>query len=149
MTSDEHTLNVAPYAAEAVEHRHYLHAHPESSFEEHATQQYILERLGALGLEPRPIADTGVTALVRGARDTATDKVLLLRADIDALRLTEETGLPFASQNPGVMHACGHDGHTATLLAVAHWLVDHRETFGGAVKLLFQPADALYCKGGS
>ena len=143
MSPDEHTLNVAPYAAEAVEHRHYLHAHPEPSFEEHATQQYILERLRALGLQPRPIADTGVTALVRGTRDDAADKVLLLRADIDALRLTEETGLPFASQNPGVMHACGHDGHTATLLAVAHWLVDHRETFGGTVKLLFQPAEEL------
>lgn len=134
---------VDAYAAEAVEYRHYLHAHPEPSYEEHATQQYIMERLQGMGIEPHPIADTGVTALVAGTGSGAEDKVLLLRADIDALRLTEETGLPFASQNPGVMHACGHDGHTATLLAVAHWLVDHKDAFGGKVKLIFQPAEEL------
>lgn len=142
---NEHSTatDVAAYAAEAVQHRHHLHAHPEPSYEEHETQRYIMDHLRSLGLEPSPIADTGVTALVTGAKSTATGRVLLLRADIDALRLTEETGLPFASQNPGVMHACGHDGHTGTLLAVAHWLVDHRDQFGGIVKLLFQPAEEI------
>ncbi|MHB8107856.1 MAG: M20 metallopeptidase family protein [Candidatus Cryosericum sp.] len=143
MDTRENTLDIDTYAREAVEHRHYLHAHPEPSFEEHATQQYIIDRLRSLGLEPSPIAGTGVTATVEGTRGSANGKVLLLRADIDALRLTEETGLPFASQNPGVMHACGHDGHTSTLLAVAHWLVDHRDQFGGVVKLLFQPAEEV------
>ena len=136
-------LDIDAYAKEAAEHRHYLHAHPEPSFEEHGAQQYIIDRLCTLGLDPSPIAGTGVTANVTGTSGSANGKVLLLRADIDALRLTEETGLPFASQNEGVMHACGHDGHTGTLLAVAHWLADHRDQFGGTVKLLFQPAEEI------
>jgi amidohydrolase len=143
MKTGEDIVDVGMYAEEATEHRHYLHAHPEPSFEEHATQQYIIDCLQGLGLKPSPIANTGVTATVEGTSGSANNKVLLLRADIDALRLTEETGLPFASQNKGVMHACGHDGHTATLLAVAHWLVDHRDQFGGTVKLLFQPAEEI------
>lgn len=143
METDENMLDIDTYAKEAAEHRHYLHAHPEPSFEEHGTQRYITDRLRNLGLSPSPIAGTGVTATVAGTRCPANAKVLLLRADIDALRLTEETGLPFASQNEGVMHACGHDGHTGTLLAVAHWLVDHRDQFGGTVKLLFQPAEEI------
>ena len=143
MKTRQNMLEIDAYAKEAVEHRHYLHAHPEPSFEEHGTQQYIIDRLRSLGLNPSPIAGTGVTATVAGMRGPATAKVLLLRADIDALRLTEETGLPFASQNEGVMHACGHDGHTGTLLAVAHWLVDHCDQFGGTVKLLFQPAEEI------
>ncbi|MCX6097322.1 MAG: amidohydrolase [Caldiserica bacterium] len=143
MKTDENMLAIDTYAKEAAEHRHYLHAHPEPSFEEHGTQQYIIDHLRSLGLNPSPVAGTGVTATVAGMRGPATAKVLLLRADIDALRLTEETGLPFASQNEGVMHACGHDGHTGTLLAVAHWLVDHCDQFGGTVKLLFQPAEEI------
>lgn len=143
MQRQKSVLDLETYATEAVEYRHYLHAHPEPSYEEHETQQYIMKHLSAMGLEPRPIAETGVTATVVGTGGVADGKVLLLRADIDALRLTEETGLAFASQNPGVMHACGHDGHTATLLAVAHWLVDHHNQFGGAVKLIFQPAEEL------
>ena len=143
METDENMLDIATYASEAAEHRHYLHAHPEPSFEEWGTQRYITDRLHSLGLNPLPIAGTGVTATVVGTRGSANGKVLLLRADIDALRLTEETDLPFASQNEGVMHACGHDGHTGTLLAVAHWLVDHRDQFGGTVKLLFQPAEEI------
>jgi len=143
METDENILDIAIYAREAAEHRHYLHAHPEPSFEEWETQRYITDRLHSLGLNPLPIAGTGVTATVTGTRGSANGKVLLLRADIDALRLTEETGLPFASQNEGVMHACGHDGHTGTLLAVTHWLVDHRDQFGGTVKLLFQPAEEI------
>jgi amidohydrolase len=131
------------YAKEAIQHRRYLHAHPEPSYEEHATQEYIMKQLTAYGLDPHAIADTGVTALVNGTGSAGEGKVLLLRADIDALRLTEQTGLPFASQNPGVMHACGHDGHTGTLLAVAHWLADHRHLFGGTVRLLFQPAEEI------
>lgn len=143
MEAHENTLDIDVYAREAVEHRRYLHAHPEPSFEEHATQQYIMQALRSFGLDPHPIASTGVTALVTGTKGTAANRVLLLRADIDALHLTEATGLPFASQNPGVMHACGHDGHTGTLLAVSHWLADHRDLFSGTVKLLFQPAEEI------
>jgi len=143
METDENMFDIDTYAREAAEHRHYLHAHPEPSFEEQGTQRYITDRLRSLGLDPSSIAGTGVTATIAGTQGPANDKVLLLRADIDALRLTEETGLPFFSQNKGVMHACGHDGHTGTLLAVAHWLVDHRDQFGGTVKLLFQPAEEI------
>jgi amidohydrolase len=143
METDQSMFDIDTYAREAAEHRHYLHAHPEPSFEEQGTQWYITDRLRSLGLNPSPIAGTGVAATVTGTRGSANGKVLLLRADIDALRLTEETGLPFASQNEGLMHACGHDGHTGTLLAVAHWLVDHRGQFGGTVKLLFQPAEEV------
>lgn len=143
MTNAEDRIGIGAYVDEAVQHRRYLHAHPEPSFREHDTQEYIMQALRNLGLEPHSVAETGVTALIRGAAGTAADRVLLLRADIDALCLTEQTGLPFASQNPGVMHACGHDGHTATLLAVAHWLIDHRDRYGGTVKLLFQPAEEL------
>jgi amidohydrolase len=143
METDENIQGIDTYAREAAEHRHYLHAHPEPSFEEWETQRYITDCLHSLSLNPSPIAGTGVTATVAGTRGSANGKALLLRADIDALRLTEETSLPFASQNRGVMHACGHDGHTGTLLAVAHWLVDHRDQFGGTVKLLFQPAEEI------
>lgn len=143
MEAHENMYDIDTYAREATEHRHYLHAHPEPSFEELGTQRYITHHLQSLGLDPSPIAGTGVIAIITGTRGSAVGKVLLLRADIDALRLTEETGLPFASQNQGVMHACGHDGHTGTLLAVAHWLVDHRDQFGGTVKLLFQPAEEI------
>lgn len=143
MERQKSVLDIEAYATEAVEYRRYLHAHPEPSYEEHETQRYIMEHLRGMGLKPRPIAGTGVTATIAGSSGAADGKVLLLRADIDALRLTEETGLPFASQNEGVMHACGHDGHTATLLAVAHWLVNHRDQFGGVVKLVFQPAEEL------
>lgn len=143
METHENTLDIDAYAREAIQHRRTLHAHPEPSFEEHETQRYILEHLQSLGLNPSPIAGTGVTATISGTRGSAENKVLLLRADIDALCLTEDTGLPFTSQNPGVMHACGHDGHTGNLLALAHWLVDHRDQFGGTVKLLFQPAEEI------
>ncbi len=129
------------YIDEAVRHRRYLHQHPELSHQERKTQRYLMEQLTALGLDPKPISETGVVALVRGTLPAGRDRVLLFRADIDALPIAEQTGLPFASQNPGVMHACGHDGHTGALLAAAHWMVDHRDQFGGAVKLLFQPAE--------
>jgi metal-dependent amidase/aminoacylase/carboxypeptidase family protein len=99
MEPDKNVFDIDTYAREAAEHRHYLHAHPEPSFEEQGTQQYITDRLHSLGLDPSPIAGTGVTATITGTQVPADDKVLLLRADIDALRLTEETGLPFASQN--------------------------------------------------
>lgn len=143
MSRQDQYADLTAYAAEAVLHRRHLHAHPEPSFEEHETQQYIMDQLRLLGIDPHPIAGTGVTAVVTGTADTAADRTLLLRADIDALHLTEQTGLPFSSQNPGIMHACGHDGHTGALLAVAHWTVDHRDAFGGAVRLLFQPAEEL------
>lgn len=99
----------------------------------------ILERAGTLGLDGvRPIARTGVTALVRGARP---GPCIMWRADIDALPIPEKSGLPFASQNAGVMHACGHDGHMAIALSIAEILSSQRKEMTGSVRFVFQPAE--------
>lgn len=94
--------------------------------------------LRALGLEPRPIARTGLVAEIVGSLPGPT---VALRADMDALPILEDTGLEFASENPGVMHACGHDAHTSSLLGVAHVLTAIREDLRGTVRLLFQPSE--------
>lgn len=122
-----------------VADRRHFHQFPELGFQEHETARYVAERLRALGIEPQEgVAQTGVVGLIRGRGE---GRVVLLRADMDALPLTEETGAPYASQHVGVHHACGHDGHTAILLAVAELLMRHRDEFTGAVKLVFQPAE--------
>jgi amidohydrolase len=129
---------VAAIVDDAIAVRRDLHEHAELSTEEHRTQKLIIERLRALGLDDvRAIADTGVTALVRGARPGSN---LLWRADIDGLPLDEETGLPFASQQKA-MHACGHDGHTAIALAMAEIVHASRETLAGTLRFAFQPAE--------
>jgi amidohydrolase len=119
--------------------RRDLHGHPELSTEEHRTQSLILERLMSLGLDDvRPIADTGTTGIVRGERPGPN---LLWRADIDALPLVEQTGLPFASENQGAMHACGHDGHAAIAIGMARSLQERRDSLAGTVRFAFQPAE--------
>jgi amidohydrolase len=127
---------------DAIVARRDLHHHAELSYEEHYTQQLIVDRLRAFGLEDvRTLAKTGVTALVRGARDGPN---LLWRADIDGLPLKEETGLPFACESGEAMHACGHDGHTAIALGLAAALMSAsggRERLAGTVRLAFQPAE--------
>jgi amidohydrolase len=123
---------------DAIALRRDLHQHAELSYEEHRTQKVITERLRALGLDDvRAIAQTGVTAIVRGARAGPN---LCWRADIDGLPLDEATGLPFASTN-GAMHACGHDGHVAIALAMAGLLQRHRDALAGTVRFAFQPAE--------
>ena len=130
-----------------IETRRDLHQHPELSNRETRTAFVVAERLGALGLEVRSgIAKTGVVGILRGA---LPGPVVALRADMDALPVTEETGLPFASevraryggQDVGVMHACGHDAHTAILLGVAELLVGLRAQLAGTVLFVFQPAE--------
>lgn len=122
-----------------VEHRRWLHAHPELSGQEKETAAYIADALRDMGLEPiENVGGFGVVALIQGGKD---GKCVGLRADFDALSIQEETGLPYTSENPGVCHACGHDLHTAMLLGVAQLLVDIRETFAGSVKLIFQPSE--------
>ena len=126
---------------QAIAWRRHLHANPELAFEEHATTEFIvqaLEEIGGLELE-RP-TETGVVARLTGARP---GKTLALRADIDALPITEESGLDFASTRPGTMHACGHDGHTAMLLAAATTLAARRDELAGEVRFIFQPAEEL------
>lgn len=117
--------------------RRTLHAAPELSLQEHGTADLIEGWLRVLGLRPKRVARTGMTALVRGARRGPT---ILARADIDALPVTEATGLPFASRNVGAMHACGHDCHAAGLVEVARRLAE-RPPERGNVKLLFQPGE--------
>ncbi|MCS7301956.1 MAG: M20 family metallopeptidase [Bacteroidota bacterium] len=117
-------------------HRRWLHAHPELSFNEYNTRDYIMSVLEKLGLQPRVVARTGVTATIgSGTRCVA------LRADIDALPIEEQTGLPFASTNKGVMHACGHDFHTAMLLGAAALLCEAADQLNGRVLLIFQPGE--------
>jgi amidohydrolase len=119
--------------------RRDFHRHPELAFQEVRTAGIVARELNALGLEVHSgIAKTGVVALLEGARP---GPVLLLRFDIDALPIVEETGAEYASQNHGVMHACGHDGHTAIGLTVARLLHNHRQELSGTVKLVFQPAE--------
>jgi amidohydrolase len=127
---------------EVVALRRDFHAHPELSFKELRTSETIASTLKDLGLEVRAdIATTGVVGLLRGHEDGPT---IVLRADMDALPIQEKTGLPFASTNPGVMHACGHDGHMAMLLGAARVLVNMREHLRGNVKFLFQPGEEGY-----
>lgn len=124
---------------DVVEVRRRLHRTPEIGLQLPATQAIVVEALRALGLEPRPGGTTSsVTAIIDGARPGPT---ILLRADMDALPLTEDTGLEFASATPGTMHACGHDTHVAMLLGAARLLAERRERLAGRVLLMVQPGE--------
>src|SRR5260221_8636517 len=125
--------------ADAVSWRRELHRRPELSFQEHETARFVEETLRSFGgLEVSRPTETSVMARLVTGR---AGPVLALRADIDALPIREETGLPFASEREGVMHACGHDGHTAELLAVARLLLAQRDSLRGEVRFLFQHAE--------
>lgn len=122
-----------------VDLRRRLHRQPELAFAEHETAALVAETLRTLGLEPQTgVAGTGVLAEIHGAHPGPTRA---LRADLDALPIQEATGLPFASTTPGVMHACGHDAHTAMLLGAARLLQEVRDALAGTVRLLFQPSE--------
>jgi amidohydrolase len=121
--------------------RRTLHQWPELGFQEQRTSTLIAQQLAAMGIEVKTgIAQTGVLGILRG---NAPGKTVLLRADMDGLPIEEASGAPYASQNHGVMHACGHDGHTAILLTVAKLLTQHRGELSGTVKFAFQPAEEL------
>nr|WP_234635047.1 M20 aminoacylase family protein [Allorhizobium ampelinum] len=123
---------------DVVEIRRYLHQHPELGLSEFHTSDYVAGKLEAMGYEvTRGLARTGIVATLRNG---TSQRSLGLRADFDALPITEETGLDYASLTPGLMHACGHDGHTAMLLGAAGILAERRN-FDGVVHLIFQPAE--------
>ena len=127
--------------AQAIAWRRHLHAHPELSFSEHETSAFLFELIGGTeGVELERPTETSVVAYLRTGRPGPT---LALRADIDALPIEEETGLEFASQTPGVMHACGHDGHTAMLLAAFNALHERRDELTGEIRFIFQHAEEL------
>lgn len=122
-----------------IRHRRWLHQNPELSGQEKHTAAYIADCLRKMGLSPKEnMGGYGVTAVIEGKPG---GKCIGLRADFDALGQLEDTGLPFASQNPGVCHACGHDLHTAMLLGAAQVLCDLKEQFTGTIKLIFQPSE--------
>ncbi len=123
--------------------RRWFHSHPEPSFEEHQTQDKIVQVLSDLGIECRRAGQTGVIADVRG---NGPRRTIALRADMDALRIKEaetEINHEYRSQNDGVMHACGHDAHMAMLLGAARWLLEHWDRLPGNVRLIFQPAEEV------
>ena len=136
-------VDVEPVLDQVVEWRRHLHRHPELSFHERETADFVartLEGFGA-GLEVQRPVEHGVVARLQTGRP---GPVVALRADIDALPIDEQSGVEFASQNPGVMHACGHDGHTAMLLGAARALTEARDALpGGELRFVFQPAEEL------
>src|SRR6266571_1891446 len=135
---------VADLHNEIKEWRRDLHAHPELRYDVHRTAGSVVEKLKSFGCDEvvPGIGRTGVVGVIRGrkASDKAGNRVIGLRADMDALPIEEETGLPYKSTVPGKMHACGHDGHTAMLLGAARYLAETRN-FAGPAVVIFQPAE--------
>jgi amidohydrolase len=128
------------YANDIVATRRHLHTHPELSFEEYNTARFVADKLRSFGITPQEgIANTGLVAVIEGRNPGS--KIIALRADMDALPILEANDVPYKSVHPGVMHACGHDVHTASLLGTARILHELREEFEGTVKLVFQPGE--------
>lgn len=128
------------YAEDTVSIRRHIHANPELSYQEYETAKYVADQLRQMGLEPTEgVAETGLTAMIEGKNPES--KVVALRADMDALPILEASDIPYKSRNEGVMHACGHDVHTASLLGTARILTGLRDEFEGSVKLVFQPGE--------
>ncbi|MEH7120335.1 M20 family metallopeptidase [Neobacillus vireti] len=124
-----------------IEIRRYLHAHPELSFEETETAKYIEEFYKNVNIDKIDTQIGGQNGVVVTIKGDKPGKTIAIRADFDALPIKEETGLPFASKNPGVMHACGHDGHTAYMLILAETLAEMKEELAGTIKIIHQPAE--------
>ena len=136
---------IADMSDEMTAWRRHLHSIPELGLECHQTAAFVAERLREFDVDAihEGIAQTGIVAIIEGRGDAPT---IGLRADMDALPITEETGVDYASTHPGKMHACGHDGHTAMLLGAAKYLAETRN-FAGRVALIFQPAEEFGCGG--
>ncbi len=127
-------------AREVVTWRRHLHANPELSYQEINTAKFVAAALRSIGLNPvEGVADTGILVMIEGRNPSS--RVVALRADMDALPITEANEVDYKSKNTGVMHACGHDAHTASLLGTAKILYSVRDQFEGSVKLVFQPGE--------
>ena len=131
---------IESYRDELIALRRDFHQHPELGFEEHRTAEIVESYLKDLGLATRRVAGTGVVALLDGSH---LGPVLMLRADMDALPVTEENDVDYRSSNPGVMHACGHDAHMAMLLVAAKVLSHNRDAIAGTIKFVFQPNEEV------
>ena len=127
------------YFNEFVEVRHHLHSNPELSYQEFNTSKFIQNKLKEFGISYTILATTGVVAVVEG--NNPQSRIIALRADMDALPIQEENNMPYKSLVDGVMHACGHDVHTSSLLGVARILNELKENFEGTVKFIFQPGE--------
>jgi len=149
MVNAEHIKSLAEKNFQRIlEIRRHIHANPELSFEEYNTSDYIASVLDSFGIEyTRGVVKTGIVALIKGKNPAK--KTLLLRADMDALPIKEDNKVEYVSKNPGVMHACGHDVHSASLLGAAAILNACKESFEGTVKLIFQPGEELLPGGAS
>jgi len=132
---------------QVVSYRRHIHANPELSFKEFQTSAYIKSLLTDWGIPFSEMANTGVVGIIKG--DLPSDNIIALRADMDALPILEANEKPYVSKNAGVMHACGHDVHSSSLLGTAHILNSLKGEFGGTVKLIFQPAEELLPGGAS
>lgn len=130
-----------------IANRRHLHANPELSFREYETAAFVKARLTELGLPWEPMTETGIVATITGA--LPSDQTIALRADMDALPIIELNNISYASQNPSVMHACGHDAHTSSLLGTAFILQSLKSRFGGQIRLIFQPGEETLPGGAS
>ncbi len=128
------------YSDEVIESRRHLHANPELSYQEHNTVRFVSEKLKSFGIPVKEgVATTGLIAEIKG--NLPGDRMIALRADMDALPINEANEKPYKSNVPGVMHACGHDAHTASLMGTARILNTIKDSFGGTIRLLFQPGE--------
>src|SRR4051812_9968751 len=127
------------YASEFIEVRHYLHAHPELSYQEYETSAFVQQKLKGFDIPFEIKATTGVVGIIKGKNPGK--KTIALRADMDALPIKEENNIPYKSTKEGIMHACGHDVHTTVLLGAAKILNELRDEWEGTIKLIFQPGE--------
>lgn len=139
MLKDKISLLATEIFSDVVKNRRHLHAHPELSFHEYQTAAFVAQKLDELGIKYQKMANTGLVAIIQGEKPS--EGVVALRADMDALPIVEANDVPYKSTNAGVMHACGHDAHTSSLLGTARILTELKKEFGGTVKLIFQPAE--------
>jgi amidohydrolase len=139
MLKDKISLLAKEIYSDVVQNRRHLHAHPELSFHEYQTSAFVAQKLDELGIKYQKMANTGLVAIIQGEKPS--EGVVALRADMDALPIVEANDVPYKSTNAGVMHACGHDAHTSSLLGTARILTELKKEFGGTVKLIFQPAE--------
>lgn len=140
MTSEQLLAEAGKYEEKLIKDRRYLHSHPGTGFDLSETIEYVKSELTAMGLEPKECGKAGLTVTVGGRKP---GKVFLIRGDMDALPIKEESGVTFASEN-GKMHACGHDMHASMLLGAARLLKNHEDEIDGTVKLMFQPAEEIF-----
>lgn len=136
------------YAPDFIAIRHHIHSHPELSFQEHETSRFLQQKLDEFGVSyTSGIAGTGIIAMVEGKNPSS--RTIAIRADIDALPITEANDVPYRSQNNGVMHACGHDVHTTCILGATRILQELQHEFEGTIKVLFQPGEEKHPGGAS